>query len=122
MVLEGDTNPGAGEKIPYNRVITNVGNGYITARNEFVCPTAGLYVFYFAGYGRNNADCYLDIVKNDAEVGVRGYAHQEYRSTGTNMAVLELDQADLVYIRNLSSGCQLWGTANFNAFSGFKIV
>ena len=67
--------------------VTNVGSGYITQRQEFLCPHAGLYVFYIAGYATNNVSCRLAIMKNDVEVG-RMYTVYNYQSTGTNMFTL----------------------------------
>ena len=120
VILDGDYNPSEGEKIPYTWIVTNVGSGYITQRNEFVCPHSGLYVFYIAGYGTNDASCTLAIMKNDVEVG-RMIIHHSYRTTGTNMFALELVEADTVSVTSVQSGCQLYGTQSFNTFSGFRI-
>ena len=91
-------------------LVTNVGSGYITQRNEFVCPHAGLYVFYVAGYANNGAGCWLAIMKNESHHG-----------TGTNMFALELEEVDTASVTSVQSGCQLYGTQSFNTFSGFRI-
>ena len=120
VILDGDYNPSEGEKIPYTWIVTNVGSGYITQRQEFVCPHTGLYVFYAAGYASNGANCWLDIMKNDVAVG-RLYFVQSYGSTGTNMFALELVEADTVSVTSVHSGCQLLGTEKLTTFSGFRI-
>ena len=120
VTLNGDFAPSAGEKIPYNKIVTNVGHGYITERREFVCPQAGLYVFYAAGYAKNGATCYLDIRKNDILISNMFFT-ENHHTMGSNMAVLELVEADNVSIISANSGCQLHGTYVFTTFSGFRI-
>ena len=44
--IDGEYNAVINQRIPYPHVITNIGNGYIQQRNEFVCPESGTYVFY----------------------------------------------------------------------------
>ena len=119
-ILNGHYNPSEGEKVPYSSIITNVGGGYITQRNEFVCLHTGLYIFYVAAYAGNTANCRLAIMKNDVEV-IRLYTVNTYGTTGTNMLVLELVEVDTVSVTSAQSGCQLWGTESFNTFSGFRI-
>ena len=119
--LQDNYSPSDQEKIPYSNIITNVGNGYITERREFVCPHAGLYVFYAGGYGRNDAACRLDITKNDIFVG-RAYFRQDYRAMGSNLFVLELGGGEAVSVVSGEGGCQLTGNDNsLTSFSGFRI-
>ena len=118
--LEGNYSPSAQEKIPYNNIITNVGNGYITERREFVCPHAGLYVFYITGYGRNSATCRLDITKNGILVTRVLIDHATY-TMGSNMAVLELVEAENVSVVSAQTACQLYGDEALTTFSGFRI-
>ena len=120
VALDGAYAPSADEKIPYNDIITNVGNGYITERREFVCPHAGLYVFYAAGYAVNGASCWLEIMKNDILVGRLWFTQTTY-AMGSNMFVLELVGADNVAVKSVESGCHLWGGDVVNTFSGFRI-
>ena len=120
VTLDGNFAPSVDEKIPYSNIVTNVGNGYITERREFVCPHAGLYVFYAAGYAANGASCYLDIMKNDILFS-RLFFSQAVGAMGSNMVVLELVEADNVSIMCANSGCQLHGTEDLTTFSGFKI-
>ena len=119
VILNGDFVPSAGEKIPYNNIVTNVGNGYSTARREFVCPHTGRYVFYAAGYAMNAATCNLDIVKNIRVSGL--HFNQAQGAMGSNMAVLELVEADNVSIISATSACQLHGIEELTTFSGFRI-
>ena len=118
--LEGDYSPSYQEKIPYNNIITNVANGYITERREFVCPHTGLYVFYVTGYGTNAVSCWLDITKNNIPVTQAVIVHSYY-TMGSNMAVLELVEADIVSVVNVLAECQLNGNQGLTTFSGFRI-
>ena len=118
--LEDNYSPGAQEKIPYSNIITNVGNGYISERREFVCPQAGLYVFYVTGYGRNSAACRLDITKNGS-IMTRAFIVHLHSSMGSNMAVLELAEADNVSVVSAIAACELSGEELLSTFSGFRI-
>ena len=118
--LESHYSPSDQEKTPYNKIITNVGNGYITERREFVCPHAGLYVFYVTGYGINASSCWLDITKNGIPFTQALIVHSNY-SMGSNMAVLELVEADNVSVVSAQTACQLFGSSALSTFSGFRI-
>ena len=120
MILNDDYNPAGGEKIPFATVLTNRGNVYNVERREFICPEEGLYAFYVGAYGRNSAICRLDITLNGEDVN-RAYVHNAHASTGTTMAVLELESGDLVAVTNFASGCNLHGEERLTSFSGFRI-
>ena len=119
VALDGHYSPGTGEKIPYNNIITNIGNGYITQRNEFVCPQAGLYVFYAAVLATSDSTCWVEFYKDDEMIGTT-YSHHSPYIPGSNMFLLELQEADTVSMRG-ASGCTMHGGSNYNTFSGFKI-
>ena len=117
--LDGEYSPITDEKIPYNTAITNIGSGYIIQRNEFVCPQAGLYVFYASVLATSESTCWLDFYKNNAMVG-RVYSRHSPYAPGSNMFLLELQEADTVSMR-AAIGCTMNGLTNYNSFSGFKI-
>ena len=120
VTLDGHYSPGTGEKIPYNSVITNIGNGYVTQRDEFVCPQAGVYMFNAVVMAMSGSDCQLDFHKNEEEIG-RAYSRDDtLTSQGSNMFLLELQEADTVSMR-AAQGCTMQGNNNFCSFSGFKI-
>ena len=119
VALDGNYSPGTGEKIPYNTVINNIGNGYITQRNEFVCPQAGLYVFYASVLATSDSACRFDFYKDEEMIG-SVYSRHSPSTPGSNMFLLELQEADTVSLRT-GVGCTMNGTFNYNTFSGFKI-
>ena len=116
MTLDGHYSPVTDEKIPYNSVITNIGNGYITERDEFVCPQAGAYVFNAA----TSSICHLELHKNEEKIGQTYSRDYSLTSQGSNMFLLELQEADTVSMR-AAQGCTMDGGNNYCSFSGFKI-
>ena len=121
VALDDTYSPVTDEKIPYYNIITNIGSGYITQRNEFVCPQAGVYVFYAAVIAATETTCRLDFYKNDEEIG-RVYSRDTAPPTshGSNMFLLELQEADTVFLR-AANDCIMSGGTNYCSFSGFKI-
>ena len=119
VALDGNYSPATGEKIPYNNVITNIGSGYIIQRNEFVCPQAGLYVFYASVFAESDSTCRLEFYKDDEMIG-RVYSHHSPHIPGSNMFLLELQEAETMSI-SAGNGCTMYGSFNYNTFSGFKI-
>ena len=119
VALDGYYSPATGEKIPYNTIITNIGSGYITQRNEFVCPQAGLFVFYASVLATSDSSCRLNFYKDDEMIG-SVYSHHSPYIPGSNMFLLELQEADTFSMR-ANTGCTMHGSANYNTFSGFKI-
>ena len=121
VTLDGDYSPVTGEKIPYRTVITNIGGGYHTQRNEFVSPQAGAYVFYAAILALDGSACRLDFFKNVELIGGRVYSDQDQATNqGFNMVLLELQEADTVSMI-AANGCVIHGGDNYSTFSGFKI-
>ena len=117
--LDDHYSPVADEKIPYNNVITNIGNGYITQRNEFVCPQAGVYVFSASVIATSNSACNLDFHKNDEKIGTAYSIEDSLTSQGSNMFLLELQESETVSTRS-AQGCTMNGSKNYSTFSGFK--
>ena len=120
-ILSTNYSPGQDEKIPYDSIVTNIGGGYIVERNEFVCADPGAYVFYANMSPESDTSCVLYIAKNGVLVNWM-YGNNAAPSTGSNMAVLELNQGDTVAVhKSSSSSCLLNGAQPYNAFSGFKL-
>ena len=119
VALDGHYSPAIGEKIPYNNVITNIGNGYITQRDEFICPLAGTYVFNAALIATGLDDCYVYFYRNEEQIG-QVFSRASALVHGSNMFLLELSEADTVSMRAASS-CTVHGSNNFSTFSGFRM-
>ena len=121
MILTTSYTIGTDEKVPYDNIITNIGGGYITERREFVCADPGVYVFYANMFPTSETHCNLYIAKNGIEINLL-WGNAAASSTGSNMAVLELDQGDTVAAHKYGAGsCLLQGAYPYNTFSGFKM-
>ena len=119
-ILDGTINLSAGEKVPYSIIVTNVGNGYNTDRSEFICPNSGIYVFYVNIYAYIETTCRLDIMKNGVQTNRAHSSHLGF-DTGTTMAVLELEEGDIVSSVISDNECQVYGDDKLTSFSGFRI-
>ena len=116
VALNGQYSPSMNEKIPYNNIITNIGSGYITQSDEFVCPPAGAYVFYSSTFYK------LDFYKNEEMIGSAYSSNSQSNSgPGSNMFLFELQEAETVSMRAAYS-CTMHGDNNYCTFSGVKIV
>ena len=119
-IVATNYSPGLQEKINYDNIITNVGGGYTSEKNEFVCDEPGTYLFYANVNPMDNTACHLYIARNGIEVS-RLFGNSEATNTGSNMAILELDIGDAVAVYRGTSACTLYGALPYNTFAGFKI-
>ena len=62
------TNLGAGQTIIYDKVITNVGNGYDNRTGIFTSPKKGVYVFEMALMVTPGMEQYLEFNKDGQSV------------------------------------------------------
>ena len=83
----------AGEKIVFDSIISNVGNGYDATTSTFTCPTAGLYLISLVIYSAN--DLYLEAVlrQNGVVLGTAQAAKSAFLQS-TNTFVTEADVGD----------------------------
>ena len=119
LALDGNYSPDTDEKIPYNNIITNIGNGYITKRDEFVCSQACFYVFFVSVLATSDLPFWLDFYNDTEKIGT-AYSKHSPDSSSSNMFLLELQEADTVSAR-AANGCTMYVSNNYNTISGFKI-
>ena len=85
----------------FNKVISNVGNGYSKSTGVFTAPAAGTYVFYFTAVEYSTQEIGLDIVLNGvSKVRLIGANNIASFQTGTNMVVLTLKRQDRVLVKH----------------------
>ncbi|XP_078312699.1 complement C1q tumor necrosis factor-related protein 3-like [Crassostrea virginica] len=83
----------------FNRIISNLGNGYNRRTGVFTAPVAGTYVFYVSVNEYSKLGIGLEIVLNNvSKVRLLGYSDSVHQ-TGTNMVVLNLQKNDGVCVR-----------------------
>ena len=110
------------KKIIYDKIITNVGQGYSQQTGTFTCPKRGLYVFTWSILsGGDNRDCYAYIYRN----GEKSLMTNSYEAGGSayeaasNTAVFHLSVRDRVWIETES--CGYFFGYPYTAFSGWKL-
>lgn len=111
----------AGSTLVFPHVVTNNGNGYNPSTGTFTAPTDGTYVFFLTVTPHELNALYLDIVQNGVSK-VRSMSHGFSRyQMGSNMAVLQLDEGDSVWIRRLAGQSYYSYSVPVTTFSGFRL-
>jgi hypothetical protein len=87
-----------GEVMTYDKTITNI-NSNFNFNGEFICQTAGLYMFHFYAVTKSDEHVWLEMFKNDQYiVSIYGRTPNDYVDAG-NSVLLNLAKGDLVYIK-----------------------
>ena len=118
------SNLGDNQVIVFDWVHTNVGNDYNPQTGVFTCRVPGLYVFYVHTLAEPGKHLETTISKN---LHIMAYTYafdKEYFSSGSNMAVMDLQKGDTVLIRSHGDQHDHVGSvidASYTSFSGFLI-
>lgn len=106
----------------FPHVVTDKGNVYNRSTGKFIAPIDGIYVFFVAVNAYGSKQVYLEIVHNGSSK-VRTLTHSSAsHMTGTNMAVLQIDKGDSVWV-NRHSGQGYWTeSVPISTFSGFLLA
>ncbi|XP_041374643.1 caprin-2-like [Gigantopelta aegis] len=110
--------------ITYDRVFTNIGNGYNKTSGIFTVPegAAGTYVFMFHGLAQRSGKFWLDLYKNSVYV-ISAYAHTSHEfGSSSNVAAMELQEGDYVHIQGRGDNL-LFGKSDevYNTFNGYLL-
>ena len=116
------TNGGwSGSILIFPHVVTNIGNGYDPSTGKFTASKKGTYLFFVTVNTNSNNYIYLDIVHNGASK-VRTMSHNTASYlTGTNMAVLELNKGDTVWVSRYSGQSYYSDSVPITTFSGVRL-
>lgn len=108
--------------IVFANIETNIGKAYNGANGEFTAPTSGTYVFY-----SNILSAAGKVIETSLQVNGLNqmylYSGGNYRGSGSNMAVLNINRGDVV--KMVKHGP--WGTKPFyihhawSTFSGYLL-
>jgi len=118
------SNLGDNQVIIFDWIHTNVGNDYNPYTGVFTCRVPGLYVFYVHTLAKPGKQLETTISKN---LNIMAYTYafdKEYYSSGSNMAVLDLQKGDTVLIRSYEAVHSHTGAVidfKYTSFSGFLI-
>lgn len=109
----------SGTKVLFNKVWTNVGNGYKQATGIFTAPRAGLYHFTAVILSKSGKDFFLRLYHNMMATSGSWAVGDGYK-TGTFDVVLSLEKGDVVYLAG--SGYHVYSDGGqYLTFSGHSI-
>lgn len=117
-ILSKDVYLGDNQAIQYDRVLTNIGNGYNKWSGHFTAPIKGLYVFSCTVMAESEHYIAAMMVKNGH---VMAYIHSNLTAweTGAISVVLAMKKGDKVWIRRYHGNRLIHG--KYNLFSGYLI-
>lgn len=111
----------------YDRVETNVGNGYDVRSGNFTAPENGIYVFHTSTTSYDKSTCSVEVVKNGQIKDITwadSMSHDD-RAVASSMTILSLTKGDIVLVRvgAKQGGNYLESNQNTRmSFSGFKLA
>ena len=110
------------EVAKFDKVWTNIGNGYDASSGVFTAPRGGVYQFSCSAMTASSKTLRLHLMKNDQRT-VSLYPGQTGHNMGTLSMVLELKKGDRVYMKQVGSENSLYSESgsNFCMFSGYFI-
>ena len=118
-----DVNLASNEVAKFDKVWTNIGNGYDASSGIFTAPRGGVYQFSCSAMTNSGKTLRLHLMKNDQQT-VSLYPGQTGHNMGTLSMVLELKKGDRVYMKHCdTSETSLYSEpgSNFCMFSGYFI-
>ena len=111
---------GPWEIILFDKVWTNVGNGYNPNTGKFTAPKCGLYQISGTVMSTDTKRLDVHLFKNDKQT-ISLFAGARY-ATGTANIVLKLQQGDTVYMKNHEITQTIYSNNSiYCVFSGFLI-
>jgi hypothetical protein len=111
---------GPGEIILFDKVWTNVGNGYNPNTGKFTAPKGGLYQISGTVMSASGKVLHVYLSKNDKQT-VSLYSGNGH-VTGTVNIVLKLQKGETVYMKHHNKTQTIYSDSNvYCVFSGFLI-
>ena len=107
----------AGDTLVFDHIETNKGGTYSSSTGKFITPVSGTYGFSWTIETEEERHCRVTLIRNGAGAG-------KVRASGSNTAVLELAEGDVVHIEVSASSDvsshQILGDG-LSTFSGWRI-
>lgn len=118
----------AQQNVIFDKVITNVGNGYNKSSGKFTAPMKGLYFVSVTLFNFYHVSPTMELVQNDQNVVdlyLDGSGHQNSGMSQT--LVLQLNKGDTISVRGKTDAGKLSGssgqpTGTYNTFSGYCLT
>jgi hypothetical protein len=105
--------------VEYDKVLTNIGNGYDSRHGHFTAPIKAVYLFSCSMMNIEGiSKDYLEIVKNGIRVA-HLYSDEDDYSMATQVVIVMLEKGDMVWVRHsdTASSRSLNG-GGYNTFVG----
>lgn len=123
-ILTHDVDLGPKQAIEYDKILTNIGNGYDKRNGQFRVPVSGVYIISSTIHSQGSSRINVEIVKNGVELA--GMYGDDY-DMGSQTIVLQLNKGDMVWARNWADhgGVQhvhSYPDLNYCSFSGALIA
>ncbi|XP_070534643.1 complement C1q subcomponent subunit B-like [Ptychodera flava] len=110
--------------VRYNKVHTNIGDGYSKSTGKFTCSIPGVYFFTISGVGENpHSEFYICLMKNDEQLPCAhaGNFQTEQGGSASNSVIVTLQRGDTVWVK-LHEGFALYGSSTqLSTFTGYLL-
>ncbi|XP_062586796.1 C1q-related factor-like [Saccostrea cucullata] len=111
----------------YDRVETNIGNGYDVKSGKFTVPESGVYVIHTTIVSYDRSWGVIELVKNGVvkDMALADSGSHDDRDSSSTLTILNLKKGDVVYTRVGPSHGGKYLESNVYArmsFSGFKLM
>ncbi|XP_061181492.1 complement C1q-like protein 3 [Saccostrea echinata] len=111
----------------YDRVETNIGNGYDVTSGNFVVPENGVYAFHITTVAKDKSHCSVQLVKNDIvkDIGWADAMNHNDRASSSTFTILNVKEGDIVKVRvGTAFAGDILESNQYTrlSFSGFRIV
>ncbi|XP_029017944.1 complement C1q-like protein 2 [Betta splendens] len=108
----------------YQRILSNIGNGYNPATGIFTAMVRGVYYFSYTMYNNNvgQSNSMVSLIKNSQRVvSTWGTVGNETHDSATNAAVVQLEAGDSVFVQLYATRIIYDNSYYYNTFSGFLL-
>ncbi|XP_076079221.1 complement C1q-like protein 3 [Mytilus galloprovincialis] len=109
-----------GQKVIFDGIWTNVGNGYKPSTGIFKAPHPGLYQFTAVLMSNNGVVMNVYLCRNRLRIAT-SYLTGDGYNTGTFDVVLTLQKGDKVHIKSSTSESIYSDSSKYITFSGYRI-
>ncbi|XP_070568378.1 complement C1q tumor necrosis factor-related protein 3-like isoform X2 [Ptychodera flava] len=109
--------------VTYQKIYTNMGNGFNIGTGKFTCSVSGVYFFMISANRKNDQSLFMCLMKNDEQLPCIYVAHSanRYHGSASNSVIIDLQHGDEVWVR-LASGYALYSNVNeYTTFTGYLL-
>lgn len=124
VALQHSINLGQDQPVEFDKVVTNIGNGFDVRHGHFTVPVKGLYLISGSIFTNAGFYAHVDIVKNGKAIAYLYSFSNTNISTQTVMVTMEV--GDMVWMKHRGDAVgksNIYGhaTEQFTTFSGVLI-